>query len=176
MRPKSVGKTTKPVTICLAGNGANFYRLLPPAYKNGLIEVFDTVGTPLSVFLRRDRQEQKTEVVQGLLMDDNIFQEPENDERKSLGKLDSGDVWESLLKMLKAYTAVFTKEALADPIASDLGQMLDNPAMVENLHANVYRNAESLEMLNRHLLPLKRQLLDHLGDIQAENKEGAYSL
>ena len=172
----SVGKTTKPVTICLAGNGANFYRLLPQAYKNGLIEVFDTVGTPLSVFLRRDRQEQKTEVVQGLLMDDNIFQEPENDERKSLGILDSRDVWERLLKMLKAYTAVFTKEALADPIASDLGQMLDNPAMVENLQANVYRNAGSLEMLNRHLLPLRRQLLDHLGDIQAENKEGAYSL
>ena len=173
---KSVGKTTKPVTICLAGNGANFYRLLSPAYKNGLIEVFENVGTPLSVFLRRDRQEQKTEVVQGLLMDDSIFQEPENDERKSLGKLDSRDVWERLLKMLQAYADVFTKDVLADPIASDLGQMLNNPAMVENLQANVYKNAGSLEMLNRHLLPLKRQLLDHLGDIQAENNAGAYNL
>jgi len=176
LRTRSVGKTTKPVTICLAGNGANFYRLLPQAYKNGIIEVFESVETPLSVFLRRDRQEQKTEVVQGLLMDDSIFQEPENDKRKSIGTLDSRDVWESLLKMLKAYATVFTKEALADPIASDLGQMLAKPAMVENLQANVYKNAESLEMLNRHLLPLKRQLLDHLSDIQAENKEGAYSL
>ena len=156
--------TPKTLTLCLAGNGANFYRFLSPSRQEALRQVFERCRTPLIIHQQKDRGEQKTEVVKGLLLDDSLFKEPETDENSPFGTLDAAQVWESLLEMLTHYAQIYS-DTIHDPVAGALALVLQKQELIVNLQQDLLRKAINMDMLNRHLVGFKNWIFDQLEEL-----------
>jgi|GEM_PF-4097968 len=95
-------------TMCLAGNGANFYKLLPKARQESILKV---VSEPKRVEVKLhqlvNEDVQKTEVALGMLYDDRIFDPSNASDNDNLTKISVADEFE---KFMKKYIAQFPKD------------------------------------------------------------------
>ncbi|HNW86890.1 MAG TPA: hypothetical protein PKJ47_08145 [Candidatus Limiplasma sp.] len=164
----SIEYLKRDVTLCLAGNGSNFYRLLPENRKNAINSVFNSMGMKMDIQLPTTTRDQKTEVAKGMLMDDRIYEADEDDEDMPQRVHQVDIIWDGLIDFLKRYAENFNR-SFSDEIAAVILRLLKQPNRVQDIQEDFKLSVHSLSDLNHYIVRLKDKILhDATTPVQAD--------